>query len=281
MTARRPPESSTGQSADPAPDTGGSRLDRPSGRLRALAGNADPRPRLPAVGLPALASDCARPVPLQPAGAVPDPPRCAIRHPHRRQPAPRQRERALSPGARSHRKSRHRPGRFLSLVAERAAAPAAVGRGRDVRPDRVSGPDPLQVRHRPYRPHGSALHPDARRTARRCAETICLALRPISAPARPASAKRLCSPIATRRAESGVEFLSWVAERYDPAALEAGFRPRPFATALVDFVLRPGISATGNFPDRPRTPCIAPLWDIGTRVRRRFCAGERRHDKIA
>ena len=40
------------------------------------------------------------------------------------------------------------------------------------------------------------------------------------------------------QADSGIEFLSWVAERYDAGALEAGFRPRPFATALVDFVLR-------------------------------------------
>lgn len=40
------------------------------------------------------------------------------------------------------------------------------------------------------------------------------------------------------RAETGVDFLAWIAETYDPAALEAGFRPRPFATALVDFILR-------------------------------------------
>ena len=40
------------------------------------------------------------------------------------------------------------------------------------------------------------------------------------------------------QADSGIEFLCWVAERYDAGALEAGFRPRPFATALVDFVLR-------------------------------------------
>lgn len=38
--------------------------------------------------------------------------------------------------------------------------------------------------------------------------------------------------------ETGVDFLTWIAESYDPAALEAGFRPRPFATALVDFILR-------------------------------------------
>lgn len=40
------------------------------------------------------------------------------------------------------------------------------------------------------------------------------------------------------QAETGVDFLTWVAESYDPAALEAGFRPRPLAAALVDFVLR-------------------------------------------
>ena len=40
------------------------------------------------------------------------------------------------------------------------------------------------------------------------------------------------------QAETGVDFLTWVAESYDPAVLEAGFRPRPLATALVDFVLR-------------------------------------------
>ncbi|MXY40684.1 MAG: protein tyrosine phosphatase [Rhodospirillaceae bacterium] len=40
------------------------------------------------------------------------------------------------------------------------------------------------------------------------------------------------------QAETGVDFLAWVAESYDPAALEAAFRPRPLATALVDFVLR-------------------------------------------
>jgi len=39
-------------------------------------------------------------------------------------------------------------------------------------------------------------------------------------------------------AATGADFLSWAAERYDPAALEAAFRPRPLATALVDFVLR-------------------------------------------
>ncbi|MDE0705786.1 MAG: sulfur transferase domain-containing protein [Rhodospirillaceae bacterium] len=40
------------------------------------------------------------------------------------------------------------------------------------------------------------------------------------------------------QAETGVDFLAWVAGSYDPAALEAAFRPRPLATALVDFVLR-------------------------------------------
>ena len=40
------------------------------------------------------------------------------------------------------------------------------------------------------------------------------------------------------QAETGVDFLAWIAESYDPAALESGFRPRPLATALVDFILR-------------------------------------------
>lgn len=40
------------------------------------------------------------------------------------------------------------------------------------------------------------------------------------------------------RAETGVDFLTWIAGTYDPVALEAGFRPRPLATALADFVLR-------------------------------------------
>ncbi|MCY4394435.1 MAG: tyrosine-protein phosphatase [Rhodospirillaceae bacterium] len=39
-------------------------------------------------------------------------------------------------------------------------------------------------------------------------------------------------------AATGADFLSWAAEQYDPAGLEAGFRPRPLATALVDFFLR-------------------------------------------
>ena len=39
-------------------------------------------------------------------------------------------------------------------------------------------------------------------------------------------------------AATGTDFPSWVAERYDPADIEAAFRPRPLATALVDFILR-------------------------------------------
>ncbi len=50
--------------------------------------------------------------------------------------------------------------------------------------------------------------------------------------------KALVLAYARAQAETGADFLTWVAESYDPAALEAGFRPRPLATALVDFVLR-------------------------------------------
>ena len=40
------------------------------------------------------------------------------------------------------------------------------------------------------------------------------------------------------RAETGIDFRSWIAGAYDPAALEAAFRPAPAATALADFILR-------------------------------------------
>ena len=50
--------------------------------------------------------------------------------------------------------------------------------------------------------------------------------------------KALVQEYRRAHAETGVDFLTWIAKSYDPAALEAGFRPRPLATALVDFVLR-------------------------------------------
>lgn len=40
------------------------------------------------------------------------------------------------------------------------------------------------------------------------------------------------------QAETGVAFLDWVKDGYDPDALGQAFRPRPFATALVNAVLR-------------------------------------------
>ena len=39
-------------------------------------------------------------------------------------------------------------------------------------------------------------------------------------------------------ADSGVDFLTWIATSYDPAALEAGLPAPPARHRLVDFVLR-------------------------------------------
>jgi len=50
--------------------------------------------------------------------------------------------------------------------------------------------------------------------------------------------KAFIQAYARAQAETGVAFLDWVADGYDPEALGRAFRPSPFANALVNAVLR-------------------------------------------
>jgi protein tyrosine/serine phosphatase len=48
----------------------------------------------------------------------------------------------------------------------------------------------------------------------------------------------LIARYATERARTGIDFRAWVAERYDPAALAAAWRPRPGAELVLDRMLQ-------------------------------------------
>ncbi len=237
MTARRPPESSTGQSADPAPDTGGSRLDRPSGRLRAW--------------LEMLILDH---------GFL----RLAYRHWHQiapglyrsNQPAPFQIRRAARSGIRTVVNLRRANESGHYLLEREATAKAGIAQvdfflsSRNA-PRRQQLLDAAEMFDRIEYPALIHCKSGIDRTGLMGALYILMrggppgdALKQFAwrygyIGAGPTGiGKALVLAYRNAQAESGVEFLSWVAERYDPAALEAGFRPRPFATALVDFVLR-------------------------------------------
>ena len=237
MTARPPSESPTDRSADPAPDAGGNRLDRPLGRLGAW--------------LDMLILDH---------GFL----RLAYRHWHEvapglyrsNQPAPFQIRRAARSGIRTivNLRRANRSGHYLlerEAVAKAGIAQVDFFLSSRSAPGRQQLLDAIGMFDRIDYPALIHCKSGVDRTGLMGALYILTKGGTAAAAldqfgwrygyigAGPTGIGRaLVLAYGRAQTEAGIDFGTWTAENYDPAALESGFRPRPFATALVDFVLR-------------------------------------------
>ncbi len=237
MTGRQTPKTSTGRTAGPVPDTGGSRLDRPFGRLGAW--------------LEMLLLDH---------GLL----RLAYRHWHEvapglyrsNQPAPFQMRRAARSGIRTvvNLRRANESGHYL-LEREAAAQSGLVlvdftisSRRAPTRQllldaaaafDRIEYPALVHCKSGIDRTGlmGALYILSTGGTTGEALKQFGWRYGYIGA-GPTGIGKALVLAYGEAHTATGVDFLSWAAERYDPADLEAAFRPRPLATALVDFVLR-------------------------------------------